>query len=81
MLALVYCRYGSHELIADNCEANQAGLLTLNKMYDELTTGNSTLIVFCFYNTVRTLFASEPVNFELRLTVLNFLPMLSISCS
>ena len=26
MLALVYCRYGSHELIADNCEANQAKL-------------------------------------------------------
>ena len=41
-------------------------------MYDKLTTGNSTLIVFCFYNTVSTLFASEPVNFELRLTVLNF---------
>ena len=26
MLELVNCRYGSHELIAHNCEANQAGL-------------------------------------------------------
>ena len=52
MLVLVYCRYGSRELITVK-PIKQT--LTLYKMYDKLSSG-STLILFCFYNIVGALF-------------------------
>ena len=41
-------------------------------MYDKSTTGNTTLIAFCFYNIASTIFLNESVNCEWRLAVLIF---------
>ena len=53
MLALVYCRYASHELITVKPIKQD---FNPHKMYDKLTTGNSTLLIFCFYKTLNALY-------------------------